>query len=37
MKNEVLSLEDASARILSGEILIIAGHPAYLAQLPKGN
>lgn len=37
MKNEVLSLEDASARIQSGKILSIAGHPAYLAQLPKGN
>lgn len=36
MKNEVLTLAEASARIVSGEILSIAGHPAYLAQLPKG-
>lgn len=36
MKNEVLTLAEASARIVSGEILRIAGHPAYLAQLRKG-
>ncbi len=36
MKNEVLTLAEASARIVSGETLSIAGHPTYLAQLPKG-
>ena len=36
VKNELLSLAEASARIRSGAILSIAGDEALLAQLPKG-
>lgn len=37
MKNELLSLDDAAARITSGAVMTIAGDEALLAQLPKGN
>lgn len=37
MKNEVLTLEQAAARISSGAVMSIAGDAALLAQLPKGN
>ena len=37
MKNELLSLEDAAARITSGAVMTIAGDEALLAQLPKGS
>ena len=36
MKNELLTLTEASARIRSGAILSIAGPDALLAQLPRG-
>jgi len=36
MKNELLSVEDAAARIVSGAVMTIAGDEALLAQLPKG-
>lgn len=37
VKNELLTLEDASARIRGGAILSIAGDEALLAQLPRGS
>lgn len=37
MKNELLSLEDASRRIESGAVMTIAGDAALLAQLPRGS
>jgi hypothetical protein len=37
MKNEMLSLADASARILAGEVMAIAGSEDLLRALPKGN
>jgi hypothetical protein len=36
MKNELLSVDNAAARILSGAVMTIAGDEALLAQLPKG-
>ena len=37
VKNELLTLQDAAARIEAGAILSIAGDEALLTQLPKGN
>jgi hypothetical protein len=37
MKNELLSVEDAAARISAGDVMSIAGTEELLAQLPKGN
>jgi hypothetical protein len=37
MKNEMLSLADASARIAAGDIMTIAGSEELLRALPKGN
>jgi hypothetical protein len=37
MKNELLTLEQAVARVTSGAVMSIAGDAALLAQLPKGN
>lgn len=37
MKNEMLSVAEASARIEAGDVMVLAGDAALLAQLPKGN
>lgn len=37
MKNELLTVEEASARIERGDVITVAGDEAVLAQLPKGN
>lgn len=37
MKNELLSLDAAAARIATGAVMTIAGDEALLAQLPRGN
>jgi hypothetical protein len=37
MKNEMLSLAEASARITAGDIMTVAGSADLLAALPKGN
>ena len=37
MKNELLSVDAAAARITSGAVMTIAGDESLLAQLPKGN
>jgi hypothetical protein len=37
MKNELLTLDAAAARIATGAVMTIAGDEALLAQLPRGN
>ncbi len=37
MKNDMLTVAEASARILAGDVMVIAGDEALLAQLPRGS
>lgn len=37
MKNEMLTVAEASARIAAGDVMVLAGDEALLAQLPRGN